>query len=152
MSGTDKIILGKSIINNPKFLKDVIKNFGSQIIIASVDINFNNEKYFLNYNPDMKYLDHIKFLQNEGVGEILINCVHKEGLMNGYDLNLLEKIYNYLEVSILMNGGASKADDFERLLKIDKIKGACASSIFLFTEETPTSIKKKMPKNLPLRY
>ena len=62
--------------------------------------------------------------------------------MNGYDLNLLEKIYNFLEVSILMNGGASKADDFENLLKIDKIKGACASSIFLFTEETPTSIKK----------
>ena len=152
LSVTDKIILGKSIINNSLFLKDVIKNFGSQIIIASVDINFNNEEYFLNYNPDIKYQDHIKFLQNEGVGEILINCVHKEGLMNGYDLNLLEKIYNFLEVSILMNGGASKADDFENLLKIDKIKGACVSSIFLFTEETPTSIKKKMPKNLPLRY
>ncbi len=151
VSGTDKIILGKSILNDKKFLKNVIKNFGSQIIIASVDINFDNDKYFLNYNQDIDYIDYIKTLQNEGVGEILINCVHKEGLMNGYDMNLLEKIYNHLDSSILINGGASKSEDFKNVLEIDKIKGACASSIFLFTEETPNSIKKKMPDHLPLR-
>ena len=80
VSGTDKIILGKSILNDKKIFENVIKNFGSQIIIASVDINFDNDKYFLNYNQDIDYIDYIKKIQNEGVGEILINCVHKEQL------------------------------------------------------------------------
>ncbi len=151
-AGTDKIILGKSILNNIKFLKEVIKNFGSQVIIASVDINFIDNKYCLNYDKNINYIDHIKFLQNEGVGEILINSVHKEGCMNGYDINLLEKIYNDLETVVLINGGASTSEDFKKVLEIDKVQGACASSIFLFSEETPGSIKKKMPSHIPLRY
>ena len=151
IAGTDKIILGKSILKNNKILKDVIKNFGSQLIIASVDINFLDNEYFLNYDKNLNYLDHIKFLQNEGVGEILINCVHKDGQMSGYDLNLIDKIYNDLETSLLINGGASTSKDFQNVLEIDKVQGACASSIFLFSEETPASIKKKLSKNIPLR-
>ena len=151
-AGTDKIILGKSILKNSKFLKDVIKSFGSQIIIAAVDINFSGNEYYLNYNKNINYIDYIKFLQNEGVGEILINCVHKEGQMCGYDINFIEKIYNVLETSILINGGASTSNDFKDVLEIDKVQGACASSIFLFSEETPGSIKKKMPSHIPLRY
>jgi len=151
IAGTDKVILGKSILNDQYFLKDVIKNFGSQIIIASVDINYDEKNYFLNFNKNINYLEYIKFLQNEGVGEILINCVHKEGQMSGYDLILIDKIYNDLQRPILINGGASCSNDFKNVLKIDKIQGACASSIFLFTEETPNSIKKQMPKSIMLR-
>jgi cyclase len=151
LAGTDKVILGKSILDDQNFLKDIIKNFGSQIIIASVDINYIDKDYFLNCNDNINYLDYIKFLQDEGVGEILINCVHKEGQMNGYDLILIDKIYKNLQRPILINGGASCSDDFKNVLKIDKIQGACASSIFLFTEETPNSIKKQMPKNILLR-
>ena len=151
IAGTDKVVLGKSILNDHQFLKSVIKNFGSQIIIASVDINFNEKNYFLNFNKNINYLDYIKFLQDEGVGEILINCVHKEGQMSGFDLMLIDKIYNDLQRPILINGGASSSNDFKNVLEIDKIQGACASSIFLFTEETPNSIKKQMPKSILLR-
>ncbi len=151
IAGTDKVVLGKSILNNHQFLKSVIKNFGSQIIIASVDINFNEKNYFLNFNKNINYLNYIKFLQDEGVGEILINCVHKEGQMSGFDLMLIDKVYNDLQRPILINGGASSSNDFKNVLEIDKIQGACASSIFLFTEETPNSIKKQMPKSILLR-
>ena len=151
LAGTDKVIIGKSILFNHQFLKEIKKNFGSQIIIASVDINLNESNYFLNFNKNMNYLDYIKFLQDEDVGEILVNCVHKEGQMSGYDLIFIDKIYNYLERPILINGGASCANDFKNVLEIDKIQGACASSIFLFTEETPNSIRKQMPKTIYLR-
>ena len=36
--------------------------------------------------------------------------------MNGYDMNLLEKIYNHLDSSILINGGASKSEDFKNVI------------------------------------
>lgn len=149
--GCDKIIFGDIFLENPSFIKQVTKNFGSQIIIAAVDINYQGEKYYLNYNNDQNFLRYFNFLQDEGVGEILINFIHKEGTMSGYDLNFIRKVYPYIKTSLIVNGGASCADDFKKVLEIDKVHGACASSIFLFSEETPNSIKKQLPKSINLR-
>lgn len=150
--GCDKIILGEIFFNNKKLITEIIKTFGAQIIIAAVDINYDNNKYFLNYNKDEKYLDHIKMLQDENVGEIIITSVHKEGTMQGYDLNFIEKIEKSLITPILINGGAGKQEHFNKALGIEKIKGVCASSVFLFTELTQNILKRNMPHNIPIRF
>lgn len=149
--GCDKIILGEVFFNKKSFIKDVIKFFGAQIIIGSVDINFAEGSYFLNHNKNKKYLDHIKMIQDEGIGELLITSVHREGTLKGYDINLIEKIYNTLTATVLINGGASDENNIYDALKIDKVQGACASSIFLFTELTPSVIKKKLLNKVSLR-
>ena len=149
--GCDKIIVGKSFLENKKFIIEIEKNFGSQIIIASIDINFFDGKYFLNYDKSKDFLDHLKIIQDHGVGEIIINAVHKDGTMSGYDFRLLEKVYDYLTVPVLFNGGAKNKDDFLKILSFDKVQGACASSIFLFTEETPDSIKRVLSKKIKIR-
>lgn len=150
--GCDKIIVGKSFLENKKFILEIEKSFGSQIIIASIDINFSDGKYFLNYDKYQNLLDHLRVIQDYGVGEIIINAVHKDGTMSGYDFRLLEKIYDYLTVPILFNGGAKNKDDFLKILSFDKVQGACASSIFLFTEETPNSIKRALNNKIRLRF
>ena len=71
--------------------------------------------------------------------------------MGGYDIEFLEKIYNKLKTPVLINGGAKNFSDFQKVLEIDIVQGACASSIFLFTEATPDSIKKELNKNANIR-
>jgi cyclase len=149
--GCDKVIIGKAFFSNKKFIKNIIKSFGSQIVIAAVDINKSNDQYFLNHNQSKNYIDHINLLQDYGVGELLISSVHKEGTMGGYDIEFLEKIYNKLKTPVLINGGAKNFSDFQKVLEIDIVQGACASSIFLFTEATPNSIKKELNKNANIR-
>ena len=83
-------------------------------------------------NKEIKLLDWVKEIQDLGAGEIILTAVHKEGMMNGYDISLVDFVYNSIYVPLLLNGGASKLSDFEAALKIDKIYGACASSIFYF--------------------
>lgn len=150
--GCDKVIIGESFINNINFLKEIIKFFGSQIVIASIDINFYQGNFFLNYDNKKNYLDYIKTMQDEGAGEIMVTSVHKEGLMQGYDTELIKKICGLINTSLIINGGAGSSEDFNEVLKIDKVQAACASSIFLFSEETPKSIKKKISKDISLRF
>ena len=100
---------------------------------------------------DLSLLDWIKKLQDFGAGEILLTATQNEGMMCGYDLDLLNYVYNFIQVPLLFNGGASNIKDFENVLQIDKVYGACASSIFLFTETTPNLIKKSVSKNINLR-
>ena len=56
IAGADKVVLGKSILNDHQFLKSVIKNFGSQIIIASVDINYIDKDYEIILFTDSNYV------------------------------------------------------------------------------------------------
>jgi len=149
--GCDKIVVGNSIIKNKDFIKIIVKNFGSQLIIASIDAIKKNDKYMIFSDDDSKLLDWVKEVQDLGAGEIILTAIHKEGMMNGYDFSLVDFVYNSVYVPLLLNGGASKISDFETALKIDKIYGACASSIFLFSEITPNLIKKNISKKIPLR-
>ena len=149
--GCDKIVIGNSLMKNKNFIKIIVKNFGSQLIIASIDVIKNNDKFMIFSNKETELLDWVKEIQDLGAGEIILTAVHKEGMMNGYDISLVDFVYNSIYVPLLLNGGASKLSDFEAALKIDKIYGACASSIFLFSEITPNLIKKNISKNIPLR-
>ena len=149
--GCDKIVIGNSFIKNKNFIKEIVKNFGSQLIISSVDVIERNQKFKIFSKEDFVLLDWIKEIQDLGVGEILLTAVHKEGMMNGYDINLLDNVYNSINVPLLVNGGASSIKDFENILSVDKVYGACASSVFLFSEITPNLIKKNISKDINLR-
>jgi cyclase len=46
-NGADKIILNTISINNPNFINEAAKEFGSQCIVISVDAKYENEKFFL---------------------------------------------------------------------------------------------------------
>ena len=149
--GCDKIVVGNSFIKNKNFIKEIVKNFGSQLIIASIDVIKLNNDFKIFSKTDLGLLDWVKQIQDLGAGEILLTAVHNEGMMNGYDISLIDFVYNSIKVPLLLNGGASNLNDFETVLNIDKVYGACASSIFLFSEITPNLIKKSIPKSIPLR-
>lgn len=149
--GCDKIVVGNSFIKNKNFIKEIVKNFGSQLIIASIDVIKLDDNFRIFSKTDLNLLDWVKEIQDLGVGEILLTAVHNEGMMNGYDISLIDFVYNSIKVPLLFNGGASNFIDFETALNIDKVYGACASSIFLFSEITPNLIKKNISKNIPLR-
>ena len=82
-------------------------------------------------NKETELLDWVKEIQDLGAGEIILTAVHKEGMMNGYDISLVDFVYNSIYVPLLLNGGASKLSDFEAALKLIKFM-EFASSIFIF--------------------
>ena len=155
--GADKIIIGSAGYENVEFIRSIVENFGGQSLVFSIDVKKENQKYSIfskngKNKIDIPLKDWLTKIQDFGVGELLITSIDKEGTMSGYDYGLLEEVEDCIRVPLIFNGGAGAQKDFTKLLKNKKIMGACASSVFFFTEITPKSIKKNLKnKNIKLR-
>ena len=93
----------------------------------------------------------LKECVERGAGEILINSIDHDGLMKGYDNNLIQLASSLVNVPIVASGGAGNYEHFHEAYK----KGAdafAAASIYHFTEQTPLEAKDYLNrKGIPVR-
>ena len=74
----------------------------------------------------------IEKLEEIGIGEIVINSIDNDGVMQGYDLTLVESVREKCSMPITVLGGAGSLDDLKSLFNKFKIIGAAAGSLFVF--------------------
>ena len=154
--GADKIAINSIIFKNPKIIDEASKKFGSQAITVSIDvrkINQNYECYFnLGKNKSEKELNKLlKECVDRGAGEIIINCIDHDGLMQGYNNDLIQLTSSLVNVPIVASGGAGSYEHFYEAYK-NGADAFAAASIYHFTENTPTGAKKYLAnKKVPIR-
>ncbi|MBA4323138.1 MAG: imidazole glycerol phosphate synthase subunit HisF, partial [Odoribacter sp.] len=73
-----------------------------------------------------------KQMEDLGAGEIVINSIDNDGVMHGYDLNLVEKVRNSISLPLTVLGGAGSLKDLGELINRFGIIGAAAGSLFVF--------------------
>jgi cyclase len=76
--------------------------------------------------------DFIDQLNKVGVGEIVINSIDNDGIMKGYDLQLISMLREWTNFPITALGGAGSIDDIKQLIEKFNIIGAAAGSLFVF--------------------
>ena len=136
--GIEKVIINSALLNDPAFLGEAVKRFGSSTIVASVDVKMNLLKQYQVYSysgHDTKGIQLIPFLkqiEDAGAGELMVTSVDKDGMMNGYDLQLADSISGQLTIPVVFCGGAKDFDDIKNLLKMTQVCAAAAGSIFVF--------------------
>ena len=135
--GVEKVSLQSSVIQNPNFINDLAKRFGSQSIVISVDVKKNwlgNLKYFFaaqNSTLSSDLIDLIKDLVNAGAGEVLLNSVDKDGTLSGPDLELIKQVSNSIEVPIIACGGISSLKDIKAAINVGA-NAVAAGSFFVY--------------------
>ena len=117
--GIEKIIVNTLLFENPQVIKDAIKLFGSQSIVASVDVKKNfwgkhkiyrhSNKKTLNLSP----IEHIESLEKLGVGEILLYSVDKDGTWEGMDDELIQEVCQRTSLPVISCGGVGKLEDIK---------------------------------------
>lgn len=133
--GVEKISMSSTAILHKQILVEIVKSFGSQSVIVTLDIKFENNQYYIYINNgkkkiDIKLSEIIKQLQDYGVGEIIFNIINRDGMRNGYDLDFLRYIKNLIVIPISILGGANNYYDLETVLKNFGLVGLCAGSMF----------------------
>jgi len=123
--GIKRIILGTKVVENIKFLSK-IKKYIKNLIIG---IDLKNE-YLSTHGwvtkTEYHYRDFIKKLRNNGIKELIITDIARDGVLKGPNFGLYEKISDeFPEMEIIVSGGISKMDDIARIIKMkrDNIKG-----------------------------
>jgi cyclase len=71
-------------------------------------------------------------MERLGAGEIVINSIDNDGLMKGYDLDLVDKIREAINVPLTILGGAGSLQDIGQLINKYGVIGAAAGSLFVF--------------------
>ncbi len=154
--GADKIAINSIIYKNPNVIDEASKRFGSQAITVSIDVRKVNQKYECCYNlgknkSDKKLKDLLIECVDRGAGEIVINCINHDGLMKGYDNELIKLTSSLVNVPIIASGGAGNYEHFYDAYK-NGADAFAAASIYHFTEHTPAKAKKYLlKKKVPIR-
>jgi cyclase len=146
--GADKVIIKQVAFSNPNFITAAANFFGSQCISISVDVKKKSNEYFIfNENGEnFKMFDFIKTVQDLGVGEIILNNVDCDGMMNGFDINLYNIVSLIGNVPIVYVGGGGNLDHYEELFTKTNCNAVGSASIFHFTQYTPLDIKNRLFK------
>ena len=156
-NGADKISINSLLFDNIDMLNNFSNVFGSQSIVASIDVKLINNvykiyssKYDITYDYDL--ISFVKDLEKRGAGEILLNSVDRDGTGEGYDINLIKTVNNAVKIPLIPCGGVGRFQHFGDLLDQIDLSAIAAGNIFNFTERSYEKIKNFLKeKNYNLR-
>ena len=147
-SGADKVSINSAAIKRPGLIKEAAKIYGSKCLVMAVDVKTNEEgswSVYVKGGKEKTSLDAVEWVKRGvelGAGEIVVNSIDEDGMKKGYDLELLKKITNAVNVPVVASGGAGKYEDFLEAVKYAAVDGVLAASVFHFGEIKIPELKK----------
>ena len=146
--GADKVSVNSGAIRNPQLIEAAAKRYGDQCVVLSVDVKRVDGTFRVfakggRENTGMEAIEWIKRGVESGAGEIVVNSMDTDGVKEGFDLELLEKVCNTVSVPVIASGGAGTMQDFAELFKkLPKVDAGLAASVFHFGEIKIADLKK----------
>ncbi len=151
--GVEKVSINSELENNFNIIEKIASKFGSQSVVASIDVKKINGDYKVCFQNSQKISninlnEYILNIQNSGVGEIVLTSVDFEGTKKGFDIDLYKSVEGIIKVPLIANGGANNLDSFSELFDNTSLSSASAGAGFVFYGERdavlisyPTSIE-----------
>ncbi len=138
--GVEKVSVSSALFSDPKFIETASSNFGKQSIVGVIDVKrhgFLNKSFqIFTHNGKKKIngsiLENILKVQKLGIGELVINSIDHDGLMIGYDRQLIREIKEHVKVPLTCLGGAKSLEDCYKLINEFGYIGAASGSMFVF--------------------
>lgn len=121
--GAEKVAVNSSLHENISLIEEAASHFGSQSIVASIDVKTMPDGKWQVFSGrgtikhDISPLDFAKTVQDRGAGEIFLSDIDRDGIKNGYNLELIEAITEQVEIPVIACCGASSLHDLKSAIK-----------------------------------
>jgi cyclase len=154
--GADKISINTPALNNPYLISELSNSFGSQCVVIGMDIKLIDSEAYLfaktgsektAFCTNKKAIDWLLEVQDLGAGEVVINAMSKDGVKDGYDIELLQSLETKCMIPMIASGGAGGPDDFVNVFEQTNVDGALAAGIFHRNEFSVGQIKEALKAN-----
>lgn len=135
--GVEKAIINSAALNDLSLITEAARIFGDQSIVVSIDVTknfFGKYQVYSHKKVANNRTNPIQFAQeaaNAGAGELIINAVDRDGVMDGYDTKLIELITSATQVPVVACGGAGKLSDLKKAVE-SGASAAAAGSLFIY--------------------
>jgi imidazole glycerol-phosphate synthase subunit HisF len=148
-AGADKVAVNTAAVENPQLIYDIAHEFGSQCCVVSIDVKKTDAGYEVythgGKRPSGKTpTEWAQEAERLGAGEILLNSVDRDGMMQGYDVDLIKSVTELVSIPLIAAGGAGSPEHFSDLFSSAHVSAVAAASIFHFTSYTPLDIKHEL--------
>ena len=136
--GVEKISISSEAFLNPDLIKDASAIFGNQSVLVTIDVKkdfFGNKKVYIKNGQINTRLDPLSFfkkMEDLGAGEIVINSINNDGMMKGFDLELLKLLKANSKIPVIGMGGAGNIEHIKEAFEISKIDGVACGSMFVY--------------------
>ena len=146
-AGADKISINTAAIRDPNLIKQSSEHFGNQCIVVAIDVKKTENGWDVyshggTTKTELNALEWIKRVQDLGAGEILLTSMDKDGTKSGFDLDLLSKVSEFLEIPVIASGGVGKLEHFYQGIKKGHANAVLAASVFHFNEISIKEVKE----------
>lgn len=137
--GVEKVALSSGAIENPRLVSEIARHVGSQSVVAVLDVKAgrrpgsfevwtHNAKRSARRDP----VELARQFEQLGAGEITLNSIDQDGIMKGYDLELVRVVRSAVSLPMTVLGGAGSLQNIEALIRQFGVLGAAAGSLFVF--------------------
>ena len=136
--GIEKIALSSAVLHNPELITQIANRVGAQSVIVVLDVKkklfggyevyTHNGKKSTGINP----FDFAEKAQRLCAGEIIINSIDQDGVMKGFDMNLIDKVRDKISLPLTVLGGAGELQHIQQVIHKHGVIGVAAGSLFVF--------------------
>ena len=137
--GFEKVSVSGAALARPELIREMADRVGRQSVVVTIDVR--KEGLFGTYNVyshngrrkwSVKLLELVAEAEKLGAGEIAINSIDRDGMMQGYDLKLAKMVRAAVTTPLSFIGGAGNTMHMADLIEAVGTVGAAAGSMFVF--------------------
>jgi cyclase len=138
-AGADKVSINSPALERPALIEELARDFGSQCVVLGVDSFEQDGDYRVKQytgsaeatrDAGRRTLDWVREVTERGAGEIVLNCMRRDGVRTGYDLPHTRAVVDAVEVPVIASGGAGEPGHFRDAFLDGGASGALAATVF----------------------
>jgi imidazole glycerol-phosphate synthase subunit HisF len=151
-AGADKVAINSQAVRDLNFIREAVEAFGSQAIVGSVvgsrhrnrwEAFMDNAKHRTHNNA----VDWAKVLEENGVGEIVVNSIDRDGIEKGFEIELIRQISEIVNIPVIAASGAGNSQHIVEVCNKAQCDAVAVGSILHYGRESVHEIKKTMKES-----
>lgn len=147
-TGADKVVVNTVAYTRPEIITQTAERFGAQAVIVCIDARWDEDRsdYVLVSNlgerrENLSLEDHVSAVVAAGAGEIMVQSIDHDGMMNGFDIELTKRVAACTLKPVIAAGGSGNYHHLKDVFLKTDVSAVACGSLFNFSDSNPIRAK-----------
>ena len=151
-AGADKVAINTAAVQRPELIGEVSRRFGSQCMVLSVEAKKQSDDHWEvltdsgREKTGMSVVDWVQEGVEKGAGEILLTSIDAEGTKKGFDIELIEKVTQAVNIPVIASGGMGSTEHLHAAVKLGGADAIAMADILHYNRSTISHIRNEAQK------